>query len=73
MAKQHVMDQTGHTTHEFSPSDTVGVADAMARFEELTRKGFRAARTKGPGQHELVRSFDPSHEETIFFPPLVGG
>jgi hypothetical protein len=32
-----------------------------------------AARHLGEGRSELVRSFNPAHEEILFFRKLVGG
>jgi hypothetical protein len=35
--------------------------------------GFIAAERTEQGQSRRVKSFDPSAEETLFFPRLVGG
>ncbi len=73
MHVQKVMDQTGHSEHAFDPKNIVSVEEAQRRFEELTSKGFRAAVKTGAGKPELVKGFDPNHEETLFIPQLVGG
>jgi hypothetical protein len=73
MAKQIVMDATGDTRHQFDPADAAAVADAERRFKELTGAGFTAAVRRGEGRSGLIRSFDPSAEETVFFPRLRGG
>lgn len=73
MAVQKVMDHTGHTTHEFDPKTAVSVAEAEARFKELTGKGFQAAVLKDNGDHEIVRAFDSNAEQTVFIPQLQGG
>jgi hypothetical protein len=73
MAKQIVMDATGDTRHEFDPADADAVAEAFARFKELTGAGFTAAVRRGAGTSELIRDFDPAAEETVFFPRLRGG
>jgi hypothetical protein len=73
MAKQIVMDATGDTRHEFDATDAAGVAEAEGRFRELTGAGFTAAVRRGEGRSELIRSFDPAAEETVFFPRLRGG
>ena len=57
----------------FDPNDAQEVAKAGRRFYELTKLGFTAAARTGPGQVSQIRSFDPSAEETVFFPRLVGG
>jgi hypothetical protein len=73
MAKQIVMDATGDTRHHFNPADAASVAEAESRFKQLTGAGFTAAVRRGEGRSELIRSFDPSAEETVFFPRLQGG
>jgi len=73
VAMQIVMDRTGDSRHLFDPNDAQEVAKAERRFYELTNAGFTAAARTGPGQVSQIRSFDPSAEETVFFPRLVGG
>ena len=73
MAKQIVMDATGDTRHEFDAADAVAVVEAENRFKQLTGAGFTAAVRRGDGRSELLRSFDPAAEETVFFPRLQGG
>lgn len=73
MAIQIVMDRNGDSRHRFDPNDTQELADAEQRFRELIGAGFTAAVRTRPGQGSRVRSFDPSAEETVFFPGLVGG
>jgi hypothetical protein len=73
MAVQIVMDHTGDTRHRFDPADARAVAQAEARFKELTGAGFTAAKRLGDGKSEVVRSFDPTVEETLFIPRLRGG
>jgi hypothetical protein len=73
MATQIVMDRTGDTRHTFDVNDRVAVAKAERRFMELTGAGFTAATRTGPGEQRVIRSFDPTAEETLFYPRLVGG
>jgi hypothetical protein len=73
MHLQVVMDRSGDTRHQFDPDNASGVAEAKRRFVELTGAGFVAAKRTGNGTSELVREFDPSAQETVFFPRLVGG
>jgi hypothetical protein len=73
MAIQIVMDRTGDSRHSFDPNDARELAKAEQRFYELTKVGFTAAIRTGPGQASHIRSFDPTAEETVFFPRLVGG
>jgi hypothetical protein len=73
MATQIVMDQTGDTRHHFDANDLEAVARAERRFRKLTGAGFTAAVRTASGDSRIARSFDPTAEETLFFPRLVGG
>ena len=73
MATQIVMDHTGDSRHQFDPTDSAAVAEAEARFNELTGAGFTAAERTGPGQSKVVGRFDPAAAETLFIPRLKGG
>jgi hypothetical protein len=73
MASQIVMDRTGDTRHIFNNQDRAEVAKAEQRFRELTGAGFTAAVRSNPGEQRIIRSFDPTAEETLFYPRLVGG
>ena len=71
---QIVMDRHGDSHHAFDPTNALSLADAEARFKELTGKGFRAVapgRQGPPGRQ--VREFDATAEETLFIPQLQGG
>jgi len=73
LSVQIVMDRTGDTRHEFKADDAQALKAAEERFRELTGVGFTAAaRTEG-GQSKLIRSFDGTVQETLFFPRLQGG
>jgi hypothetical protein len=72
MAMQIVMDHTGDARHFFNPDDAEDLAKAERRFNELTGAGFTAA-VRTSGEVAKIRSFDPTAEETLFYPRLVGG
>jgi len=73
MATQIVMDHTGDTRHQFDPTDASAVAEAEKRFKKLTGAGFTAAKRLDRGKSEVIRSFEPTAEETLFIPRLQGG
>jgi hypothetical protein len=73
MATQIVMDHSGDTRHSFYLNDAAAIAKAEERFRELTGAGFMAYKRTGDGQGEILRGFDPTAEETVFRPRLVGG
>jgi len=73
MASQIVMDRTGDTRYLFDNQNRAELEKAEQRFIELTGAGFTAAVRSGPGEQRIIRSFDPTAEETLFYPRLVGG
>jgi hypothetical protein len=73
MAIQIVMDHTGDTRYSFNAKNTKALLEAEERFKELTGAGFTAAIRTGTGEASVTRSFDPTAEETLFIPRLVGG
>ena len=75
MAKHMLMDDTGHTTIEFSKLDPVAFDAAMERFRHLTKDLNQRAGTRAKGETEfyLVKNFHETSDETLFFPALKGG
>lgn len=73
MAAQIVMDHTGDSRHFFEQDDPERLAEAERRFKKLTGQGFTAASRTATGDLNVVRTFDPTAEETLFYPRLVGG
>lgn len=73
MATQIVMDHTGDSRHLFDQTDPEKLAQAERRFRELTRQGFTAATRTAAGDLKVIRTFDPTADETLFYPRLVGG
>jgi hypothetical protein len=73
MATQIVMDLNGDTRHNFDAKDAKALLKAERRFKQLTGVGFTAATRTADGDAVVTRAFDPTAEETLFFPRLVGG
>jgi hypothetical protein len=73
MATQIIMDHNGDTRHSFDAADEQALLKAERRFKALTRSGFTAATRTASGEPVVTRQFDPTAEETLFFPRLVGG
>jgi hypothetical protein len=73
MAVQLVMNHTGDTRHWFDAADEQSSLKAQERFRELSEKGYVAAVLGTNGSSRIIRSFEPTAEETVFFPRLVGG
>jgi hypothetical protein len=70
MATKIIMDHHGDTRHNF---DAKALVKAERRFKTLTGAGFTAATRTASGEPVVTRTFDPTAEETLFFPRLVGG
>lgn len=73
MATQIIMDHNGDTRHNFDAKDAKALSKAERRFKALTGAGFTAATRTASGEPVVTRTFDPTAEETLFFPRLVGG
>jgi len=73
MATQIVMDHNGDSRHNFNAEDAEALLKAEQRFNELMKGGYTAAVRSPSGQPTVIRSFDPTAEETPFYPRLVGG
>jgi hypothetical protein len=74
MPAQIVLDRRGDSRYLFDAADPQSLADAEARFKNLTREGYRAVAPGKLGQPgRLLSRFDARVEETLFVPPLQGG
>ncbi len=73
MAVQIIMDHSGDTRHDFDVKDERALLEAEARFKQLTGAGFTAAIKNRAGEPTVIRNFDATAQETLFFPRLVGG
>jgi hypothetical protein len=73
MAIQIFMDHTGDSRHFFEQDHPKQLAEAERRFKKFTSQGFTAATRTAAGDLKVIRSFDPTAEETLFYPHLVGG
>ncbi|EHR01129.1 hypothetical protein [Bradyrhizobium sp. WSM471] len=73
MAIQILIDHTGDSRHYFDQTEPEGLAKAERRFKKLIGQGFTAATRTAAGDLKAVRTFDPTADETLFYPRLVGG
>lgn len=72
MRLMQIIDETGDTKLRWDSSNATEVENAQRTFEEMTRRGFLAYKTKG-GEQTLVRDFDPEAEKMLLTPPVVAG
>jgi hypothetical protein len=73
MATQIVMDHSGDSRYFFDNSNGDALAEAERRFLAFTEKGYTAAVRTSPEEVTRITAFDPTAEETLFLPRLVGG
>lgn len=71
MAKLEIMDQTGHSTLEFTKDNALSMEAVMKAITE--RPGSRIAVQGADGKHDIVAAFNPDAENQLLIPPLVGG
>jgi hypothetical protein len=67
------MDHTDDARLVFEANDAEALAKVEARFKALVGGGFTPARSQVGRRSRIARSFDPSAQETLFYPRLVGG
>jgi hypothetical protein len=73
MATQIVMNLSGDSRHFFDLDTREALVIAERRFRKLTGKGYTAAIRTISGDLKIIRTFDPTAHETLFYPRLVGG
>lgn len=52
---------------------SIGERRARRRFNALAEEGFRAFKKAADGKHEPIETFDPTADEIVMVPKLVGG
>jgi len=69
-----IPDITGHSTEVFDRMNKRDLVRAEKRFMELVgEQKFTAAIRSGDGERTVIKSFDPSADETVFIRPMQGG
>ncbi|MCP3397798.1 hypothetical protein NLM25_12630 [Bradyrhizobium sp. CCGB01] len=72
MATQIVMDHRRQQTL-LRANRSKRLAEAEWRLKKLIDQGFTAAMRMATGDLNVVRTFDPTAEETLSYPRLVSG
>jgi hypothetical protein len=70
----NIMDDTGHRQLNWNMSNAKEIAAAQKAFDRLVRQGhaaFGARNRLDPKQ--AITSFDPTMEELVIVPRIVGG
>jgi hypothetical protein len=74
IGKLSIMDSTGHKELKWNTNSLDEILAAEKTFDSMVKKGYSAfaAQSRAEPKH-LIRKFDPTMEETVLVPKLVGG
>ncbi len=68
------LNETGHSTLEWTPTDDASVEIAEAEFDKLLHEGYVAfQREHKEKAAQRVDTFDPTADEILWLRPLQGG
>lgn len=73
MGMLYVLDHTGDTRIGWDVNNAASVAEARRMFNELRGHNYVVYKKTGDGTGAQIRDFDPTAEEIVMSPPLVGG
>ena len=72
--EMRIMDTSGHQCLKWHSSKPEEIAQAAALFERLTRQGYVAFGSSNVDEAKhVVTRFDPSVEDLVMVPRIVGG
>lgn len=70
----NIMDESGHRQLNWNMSDAKQTALARKTFDRLILRGHTAfGATHGSGLKRAITTFDPTLEEVVMVPRIVGG
>jgi hypothetical protein len=70
----NIMDDSGHRQVHWNTSNSKEVAAAQKTFDRLVKHGYAAfGSTTRSDTKQAVTSFDPTMEELVMVPRIVGG
>ena len=74
MGEMQFLNETGHSTLEWAPTDQASVAIAEAEFDKLLHEGYVAFQREHKAKEaRRVDTFDPIADEILWLRPLQGG
>ena len=70
----NIMDESGHRQVNWSMSNSKEIAAAQKTFDRLVKHGYAAfgAEKRSDPKHAIT-TFDPTMEELVMVPRIVGG
>jgi hypothetical protein len=74
VGEMSIMDWSGHKELKWNTDQPDEVGLAKETFDKLIKEGYSAfaAKTKAE-QKQSIREFDPTMEETVMVPRIIGG
>ncbi len=70
----NIMDETGHRQLNWDMSNAKEVAAAQKTFDRLIQRGHAAfGASNGADLKRAITAFDPTMEEVVMVPRIVGG
>jgi len=70
----NIMDETGHRQLQWNISDPKQIAAARKTFDRLILRGHTAfGANSGSDLKRTITAFDPTLEEVVMVPRIVGG
>jgi hypothetical protein len=69
-----ILDSSGHRQVEWNMSDSKEIAAAQKTFDRLIKQGYAGfGSMKGSDAKQAVTAFDPTMEELVMVPRIIGG
>lgn len=69
-----ILDNSGHRQVEWDMSNSKEIAAAQKTFDRLIKQGYAGfGSLKGSDARQAVTTFDPTMEEVVMVPRIVGG
>lgn len=74
MSTMNILDESGHRQVTWNASNAKEIAAAQKTFDRLLRHGYAAfGATARSGPKQSMRTFDPTMDEVVMVPRIVGG
>lgn len=70
----NIMDNSGHRQVHWDMSNSKEIAAAQKTFDRLVKQGYAAfGSAKSAEPKQAIAAFDPTMEEVVMVPRIVGG
>jgi hypothetical protein len=70
----NIMDDSGHRQLHWDMANAKDIAAAQKTFDRLVKQGYAAFGATGPGEAKrTITAFDPTMDEVVMVPRIVGG